>query len=218
MAPRQRPRWEAADARGHRVVFLSHCLLNENVRYPGGATCPGAIPEVVALYAGEGIGLCQMPCPEQRAWGGVGKRFLVQLYGRPSLRWRLVRRPATAVATGWTRLVYRRLARSIARDIAGCSAAGLEVVEVVGVGASPSCGVSTTLDLGGALEAMARQAPKAGADAAAANRDIVIANVVAGRGLFIDSLDRALRRRRQTVTYREHDLIAELTEAGAVAP
>lgn len=215
MARRQRPRWEAPDARSKRAVFLSHCLLNENVRYPGGATCAGAHPAVVARYAAEGIGLCQMPCPEQRAWGGVEKRYLVRQYGRRSLRWWLVRRLTVAAATIWTRAVYRCLARSIARDIADYRAAGMDVVEVVGVGGSPSCGVWTTLDLDRALLAMSRQA--ANVDGATANRDIVTANVIAGRGLFVEALDRALRRRHLTVSYREHDLAAELTEAGAVA-
>jgi hypothetical protein len=127
-------------------VFLSHCLLNENVRFPGGATRPGAIPELVADYL----------------------------------------------------------------------ESGFEVVEVVGVGGSPSCGVATTLDLDGAVAALART--RGDGDRRSANRDVVAANAVAGRGLFIECLDRALHTRGITVTYREHDLIAELRDAEAIAP
>jgi uncharacterized protein YbbK (DUF523 family) len=47
MARSLRRRWPADDARSGRVVFVSRCLLNENVRYPGGATCPDAVPEVL---------------------------------------------------------------------------------------------------------------------------------------------------------------------------
>ena len=36
-----------ADERSGRVVFLSHCLLNQNTRYLGGAFRPGAVDEVV---------------------------------------------------------------------------------------------------------------------------------------------------------------------------
>jgi predicted secreted protein len=216
MARSLRPRWTAADARGGRVVFVSHCLLNENVRYPGGATCPGAVPEVVQRYLADGIGLCQMTCPEQRAWGGVRKRHLLRLYGRRSLRWPLVRRPVLAVATAWTRLVYRRLARRVAHDIAGYLRSALEVVEVVGVGGSPSCGVHTTLDLDRAVAAMARV--DAVTDVWSANRSVVIDNVVAGRGLFIECLDRALARRGIRVAQTEHDLVAELTRARVTAP
>jgi predicted secreted protein len=216
MAIRPRRRWEAADARSRRVVFVSHCLLNENVRYPGGATCPGAVPEVVERYVDAGIGLCQMPCPEQCAWGGVRKRHLLRLYGNPALRWRLVRRATVAVATVWTRVVYRRLARRVADEIADYCEGGFEVVEIVGVGGSPSCGVRTTLDLDGALAVMARR--DTDSDRGSANREIVVANIRAGRGLFVDCLDRALGSRGLAVAYREHDLVAELTDAGALSP
>lgn len=196
-------------------MFVSHCLLNENVRFPGGATCGGAVPEVAARYVDAGIGLCQMPCPEQRAWGGVRKRYLLRLYGRRALRWRLVRRMTLAVATAWTRVVYRRLARTVADDIADYRASGFEVVEIVGVGGSPSCGVWTTLDLDDAFAAMARRDPDS--DRRSTNRAVVADNVVPGRGLFIECLDRALRSRRLGIPFREHDMVAELTDAGAVA-
>jgi hypothetical protein len=35
------------DERGRRVVLVSHCLLNKNTRYTGGATRPGAVTEAV---------------------------------------------------------------------------------------------------------------------------------------------------------------------------
>jgi predicted secreted protein len=198
------------------VVFLSHCLLNENVRFPGGATCRGAIPEVVAGYVADGVGICQMPCPEQRAWGGVRKRHLLRLYGCAPLRSRRVRRLALAIVTAWTTVRYRRLARRIAGDIADYIDSGFEVVEVVGVGGSPSCGVASTLDLNGAMAALARG--HRDPDRRSTNRDVVANNAVAGRGLFVACLDRALRARGITVSFREHDLIAELHDAGAIAP
>jgi hypothetical protein len=92
----------------------------------------------------------------------------------------------------------------------------LEVVEIVGVGGSPSCGVHTTLDLDGAVTALARA--DANADRDSVNRAVVADNIVAGHGLFVACLERALRSRGITVTFREHDLIAELADAGAIAP
>jgi predicted secreted protein len=208
-------RWSTADARSGRVAFVSHCLLNETVRYPGGATCPGAVPEFVAGYVERGIGLCQMPCPEQRVWGGVRKRHLLRLYGLRPLRWWLVRRATLAITIAWTRIVYRRLARRVAGEVADYIEGGFDVVEIVGVGGSPSCGVHTTLDLDGAVAALARC--DGDTDRRATNRDVVAANVISGRGIFFTCLDRALRSRGITVTCREHDLVTELTDAGAVA-
>ena len=70
------------DARGRRVVFLSHRLLNENTRWLEGQ-----------------LGIVQMPCSEQQAWGGVLKRSLPAGYGlkqrRPLLY--LIRRPLLAL-------------------------------------------------------------------------------------------------------------------------
>ncbi len=37
------------DERGKRVVFVSHCLLNENTRYLGGAFHSGGVLEIVEL-------------------------------------------------------------------------------------------------------------------------------------------------------------------------
>lgn len=40
-----------ADARSNKVIFVSHCMLDENVRYLGGAFHSGAPPEAAQLVA-----------------------------------------------------------------------------------------------------------------------------------------------------------------------
>ena len=62
------------DERGRRVVFVSHCLLNENTRYLGGAFHSGAVPEIAELQR-LGIGIHQMRC-------GAGSPFRL-----PSTTW-----------------------------------------------------------------------------------------------------------------------------------
>ena len=59
------------DARGRRVVLVSHCLLNENTRYAGGAMYAGAVTEIVEELVTAGYGIHQLPCPERLAWGAV---------------------------------------------------------------------------------------------------------------------------------------------------
>jgi hypothetical protein len=156
-----------------------------------------------------------MPCPEQRAWGGVRKRHLLRVHGSRPLRYPAVRRAALAIATAWTTVVYRRLARRVAGEIADYIDGGFDVVEIVGVGGSPSCGVRTTLDVNGAVAALAGR--DGDTDRRSTNRDVIAANVVPGCGLFVACLDRALRSRGIVVMYSEHDLVAELTDAGAIA-
>lgn len=43
-----------ADARSGQVVFVSHCLLNQNTRYLGGAVCPGVVGAAIAPYEQDG--------------------------------------------------------------------------------------------------------------------------------------------------------------------
>ena len=81
---------QLADQRSQKVVFLSHCLLNENTRYLGGACRGGAIRELVESCLDSGLGIVQMPCPEQHAWGGVLNRRLLWFFGTEGrLRYRL---------------------------------------------------------------------------------------------------------------------------------
>lgn len=68
------------DERGRRVVLVSHCLLNQNTRYAGGATRTGAVSELLDELITAGYGIHQLPCPERLAWGGALKRHSLWLY------------------------------------------------------------------------------------------------------------------------------------------
>jgi uncharacterized protein YbbK (DUF523 family) len=189
-------------------VFLSHCLLNENTRYLGGAGRPGCVREIVDGCAAAGLGMVQMPCPEEAAWGGVRKRRLLLLYG--SARWLpgRLRRLLLPLLLAYTRRNYARLARDTARRAADYQRAGLDVVAVVGVDGSPSCGVVRTLDIPAALDRLAR-ADRRTLTTARANA-VVRDTLVPGPGLFTELLRRELRRRRVDAPYLAHDLPGEL--------
>jgi uncharacterized protein YbbK (DUF523 family) len=199
------------DDRSGRVVFVAHCLLNENVRYLGGACRPGDVREIVGGLQRQEVGICQMPCPEQRVWGGVLKRHLLALYGSSRLTTGPVRHVVAALLMGYTRWRYHRLARALARQIADYQSAGFDVAGVVGVDPSPSCGVRQTLDLGAALDGLAKL-DLATIDRATFNRDVVASTRIAGEGMFIKALREELARRGQRVRFVAHDLIAELEQ------
>lgn len=190
------------------MVFLSHCLLNENTRYLGGATQAGPLPEVLDACADAGIGMVQMPCPEERAWGGVRKRRLLLLYG--SDRWLPagLRRRLLTAALAYTRWVYRRLARQAAGQIADYRRSGMNVVAVVGVDGSPSCGVACTLDLRTAADRLAA-CPRRTMTVDDANA-VVRETLAPGPGMYTAMLGRELQRRRVEVHLLAHDLLAEL--------
>ncbi len=197
-----------ADARGNCVVFVSHCLLDENVRYQGGAFHSGAVPETLALIR-TGVGICQMPCPEQRAWGGVRKPTMLRAYGLIDTRLYRFRTMLFGLFLASTRLRYRVLARHVAREIEQYRDAGVAVTGVVGIGASPSCGVHTTLDMRRSFEAIAA-CPLAAVDKTMINDRVVTACRVPGEGLFVRALRRQLSRRRIEIPFLEHDLITEM--------
>jgi predicted secreted protein len=199
-----------SDERSGTVVFVSHCLLNQNVRYLGGATRPGAVNDVVTALQRARVGVVQMPCPEQRAWGGVCKRYTMPAYGADHTVLRRLRRPTTWLFLAYTRLAYRWLARRVADDIADYLRSGYTVDAVVGIGGSPSCGVDTTLDLPAVLGTIACCDP-ARLNRHDFNRHVIAAHTRPGQGLFITALRRHLRRRRLDVAFDEHDLIAEIT-------
>jgi predicted secreted protein len=199
------------DARGGRVLFVSHCLLNENVRYLGGATRAGAVVELAQVAFDNGVGLVQMPCPEQLAWGGVMKKRLVSGYAREETWGRRprARHVAAAFFVGWTRVILLPLAGFVASQIADYRRSGMDVVGVVGVGASPSCGVTCTLDFNAAFDAAATCTLRE-LTHSTMNERVLAANTRPGRGLFTAALLAALARRHMTVPLFEHDLLAEL--------
>jgi uncharacterized protein YbbK (DUF523 family) len=192
-----------ADSRSGQVVYVSHCLLNQNTRYLGGAVCPGVVVAAIEPYLKEGTGIVQMPCPEQRVWGGVLKSRMLWLILHP----RVAR--ATPILSPlvlrYVRRQYAHHARAVARDIDDYRASGLRIRGIVGVAGSPSCGVHTTLDLKRAAQAMACRRNET-VTAAWMNTTVVRPALCPGRGMFVEELTRALRRRDLDVSMREEQL------------
>lgn len=192
---------QLADRRSRRVVFVSHCLLDQNVRYLGGAESPGVVPSAIERYVREGVGLRQLPCPEEIAWGGVMKRLILRAYGaRWVYRLRAIVLPLFLL---YTRIRYWRVARRVAAEMADCERSGIEVVGVVGIGDSPSCGVDHTLDLRRSLPVVASMDVDT-IDAATFKERAVRSLLEPGEGLFIHALRKQLRRRGLSIPLSEH--------------
>jgi predicted secreted protein len=203
----ERLRRQLADPRGGRVVLLSHCLLDQNVRYLGGAGRAGGVQEVVDGYLSRDVGIYQLPCPERHAWGGVRKRWMLAAYGAGGTPRGPAVRLLMPAFLHHTRRVYARLARRVAADVRDYRRSGVEVVGVVGIGGSPSCGVRTTLDLAGAVDVLTR-CPLAALDRRTLNEDVVAAHTRPGEGMFVCALRRELAD--VDLPFEEHDLLDEL--------
>lgn len=95
------------------------------------------------------------------------------------------------------------------REIERYRDGGVEVVALVGVGASPSCGVLTTLDLDRSFETVAG-CPLAMIDRTLINQHAVARCCVPGEGMFTAAVRKRLTRRGIHVRAIEYDLLAEM--------
>ena len=112
------------DKRGHKIVVVAHCILNQNSRVRGIAYYAGMINEIVDVIRKHEVGIIQMPCPELIYAGLL----------RPS-----------QTKEQYDTLAFRRHCRQIASSTADQVEEyvrnGLKVLAVLGVEGSPTCGV-----------------------------------------------------------------------------
>lgn len=47
-----------------KIIFVSHCILNQNVMPMGKEKFSGPIKELLEMFSEAGVGVVQMPCPE----------------------------------------------------------------------------------------------------------------------------------------------------------
>lgn len=126
----------ADDARSRRVVLVSHCILNANAKVEGLSLYAGVHP-LIGEFAERGIGIIQMPCAEfshcgMKRWGQTREQ-----YDHPSF---------VALCEGYANDAYDQVL-----EYQRC---GYEVLGVVGIEGSPTCGVtrSASGDWGGEPE------------------------------------------------------------------
>lgn len=116
------------DNRSGRVIFLSHCMLNQNSRIVHEGNFPAMFEPLIDYLKKNQIGLIQMPCIELYVLG-LG-RFDVRV-GMES--------PA-----GMKRL--KHLIDDQIYTIREYLFQGYEIVGILGIQGSPSCGVTITWD------------------------------------------------------------------------
>jgi len=114
------------DDRGRRIVFVAHCILNANAKVEGLALYEGVHPLVTRL-AKNGVGIVQMRCAEMemcgmKRWGQTREQY---------------ENPAFVAHCN-------RLARQTAASIEEYLRCGYEVLGIVGIDGSPTCGVDSS--------------------------------------------------------------------------
>lgn len=129
------------DGRSRKVVFVAHCVLNQNAISDGTAIFAGTNEAIVQLLLKAKVGVVQMPCPEMNCLGldrgdpDGAKRPLVEENSR-------IRRELTAQAGA--RRMLDALVEQVVFLMEEYRKNGFEILGVIGVNRSPSCGVETT--------------------------------------------------------------------------
>lgn len=110
------------DARKKQVVFLAHCFLNTNTRFPGGSGFKGGTLPLVQKILTMGIGIRQLPCPELNCLGLEKKD-----YGE--------------LTPEELRSCYYETAERVISEMKSYQKFGYDIIGVIGMDPSPSCGV-----------------------------------------------------------------------------
>ncbi len=115
------------DLRSGRVIFLSHCMLNQNAKVRGIAKYPGVHKPLIDMLTQHDVGIFQMPCPEMSYLG--------------PMRWGHVK-------DQYNTLMFRRHCEKIAQQVLDQAVeyhrSDYELVGFIMVDGSPVCGLNRT--------------------------------------------------------------------------
>jgi predicted secreted protein len=130
------------DARSKKVVFLAHCILNQNARIDTCATNAAFIPGIVEFFAQRQVGIVQCPCPELEVlglgrqgqdcnvWDGSYRHEDGEVYDQ------------LTAPEGKEKL--REMAQRMVYQIEQYRKHGFQVLGMLGIETSPSCGFGWT--------------------------------------------------------------------------
>lgn len=129
-----------SDERSRRVVFVSHCILNSNTRADGLAGVPGVNQRVMELLMQMKVGVVQMPCPEMMCLGL--DRGDVRGGERPVLMENT--RIREGLKSNSSCETMDLLIAPLVAQVEQYVEHGFNVLGIIGINRSPTCGVETT--------------------------------------------------------------------------
>lgn len=129
------------DVRSKKVILVSHCILNQNVKLDTLASYPGTVPELTEAIIKSGVGIVQMPCPELLGIG-LDRRCVMEpttesmKHGRTHV--------AELMNNEKDQKLCEDLAKYVVFQIKQYLHNGFEIVGIMGINTSPTCGVEIT--------------------------------------------------------------------------
>ena len=121
-----------SDNRSKKIVFVSHCLINCNNKFPGFADVPGAYTDFIIPILEAGVGIFQMPCLEVLGWGGVGRKHIEFDLDRNNLDQDWIK-DYPKLCEKWARWTDDRYQDYVEN--------GYQILGIIHVGDSPTCGL-----------------------------------------------------------------------------
>jgi predicted secreted protein len=128
------------DARSKKIIIAAHCLLNQNSISDATADLPGQYDKIVSLLIDKKVGIIQLPCPELLCLGLArrdedgGKREL--LLENTRIR--------SLMEEKQNKDLLRTKVQEIVRQLEEYKKYNFEIIGIIGVNRSPSCGVEIT--------------------------------------------------------------------------
>ena len=111
--------------RSKRIIFLSHCILNQNtVVYPL-ARAKGSYKDIALELIKNDIGIHQLPCPEYRYLGLNREPMTKEQYNTKDFR-----------------NINKNIAIDIVKIIKEYINNGYEVLGIIGINESPTCSIN----------------------------------------------------------------------------
>jgi len=127
------------DTRSKKLIVLSHCILNQNAKLDRCAHHQGAVSAVVQALLEHGIGIIQMECPEL-LYLGLDRE--TDRSARPSVAEEDTR-IAQRMRDPQAQAIIEAITGNVIRQIEEYRRNGFEVLGIVGINGSPTCGVET---------------------------------------------------------------------------
>lgn len=128
------------DKRSKKVILVAHCILNQNTKLDRCAHYPGPIKEVAEILFHSGCGIIQMPCPELLA---LGLDRGAEEGANPTVESEDTR-IAIRMKEAKAQSICQEIVNNIIRQLEEYRKHGFEIVGLVGINGSPTCGVETT--------------------------------------------------------------------------
>lgn len=116
--------------RSKKIIFVSHCLLNQNARPIGGEKYPGSVKDLLEIFAEAGIGIVQLPCPQLEFNGGLNRRL----------------KSKNAYDTKGYRKFCNKVSSKLIKQIENYMKEDYKVIGILGIEFSSTCGVHQVKD------------------------------------------------------------------------